>query len=225
MITPSDEVKMRWSANIAPCSSVISKVPQLLQLVLLSPTACGMKRRRSGRVIIYALRSDAAAVAKQVLQRAVPSFLVLHALFESHCENKLVWNLSLQATHCQRPGNFATHCLQMRSFGFLQAFSENSSFVFCVLHLRHWSCSGVTQVLQTLSFGVLQACSENSATAFCVLHLRHSRSSGFTQVLQTLSFGVLQAYSENSATDFCVLHLRHSRSSGFTQALQILPSG
>ena len=129
MITPSDEVKMHRSSNIAPCSSIISKVSQLWQLVLFSRTACGIKKRRNGHVIIYALRSDAAAVAKQVLQRAVPSFLVLHALFESHCENKLVWNLSLQATHCQRPGDFAAQRLQMRSFGVLQAYSENSSFV------------------------------------------------------------------------------------------------
>ena len=108
MITHSDEVKMHWSANIAQCSSIISKVSQLLQLVLLSPTAGGIKRLRSGHFIIYALRNDAATVARQVLQRAMPLFFVLHALFESHCENKLVWNISLQATHCQRPGDFAT---------------------------------------------------------------------------------------------------------------------
>ena len=85
MITPSDEVKMHWSANIAPCSSIISKVSQLWQLVLLSPTACGIKRRRSGHFIIYALRSDAATVARQVLQRAMPSFFVLlEALIEVH---------------------------------------------------------------------------------------------------------------------------------------------
>ena len=86
-------------------------------------------------VFFYASRGDAAAVAMQELHRAFPSFRVLHALLESHVENDVFSNLSLQATHCQRPGFLETHALQTRSCGFFHAFAENSAAAFFSLHL------------------------------------------------------------------------------------------
>ena len=66
-------------------------------------------------VIFYALRDDEAAVTVQELHRALPLFQMLHVLIDSRFENNVFSNLSLQATHCQRPRFFQTHALQMRS--------------------------------------------------------------------------------------------------------------
>ena len=141
------------------------------------------------QVFFYASRCDAAAVAMQELHRAFPSFRVLHALLESHVENDVFSNLSLQATHCQRPGFLETHALQTRSCGVLHAFAENSAAAFFSLHLQHSSSSGRAHAVQMRSFGVRQAYAENSAAAFLFLHLQHSSSSGFTQALQILPSG------------------------------------
>ena len=177
------------------------------------------------QVFFYASRCDAAAVAMQELHRAFPSFRVLHALLESHVENDVFSNLSLQATHCQRPGFLETHALQTRSCGVLHAFAENSAAAFFSLHLQHSSSSGRAHAVQILPLGCVQARAANIAAAFFVWHLMHSRSSGRAHAVQMRSFGVRQAYAENSAAAFLFLHLQHSSSSGFTQALQILPSG
>ena len=69
------------------------------------------------------------------------------ALF-SHFENKLLSTISLQAMHCQRRRSSAKHGLPLRSFGVLQAFSENSALGLFCLHLTQTCRSGQAHVLQ-----------------------------------------------------------------------------
>ena len=106
-------------------------------------------------VFVYASRS--AALNMQELHRAFPLFRVLHALLESHFENDVFSNFSLQATHCQRLVFFETHALQTRSCGVLQAYAENCAASFFSLHLQHSSSCGRAHAVQMRSFGVRHA--------------------------------------------------------------------